>query len=111
MRRLALTLLTLTAVIVPAAPAHAVCSWLSCTQVYNATTSRGNILVATQWQTGTTNTSPKQTVKPGATSTLKDVNAFWLPTGCTGTSKSGTFYGGRWYKPALDRYAITVRCS
>lgn len=110
MRRLAAAIFAAAGLTSIPAPAHAACSWLSCTQVYNQRTSQASILVAAQWQNGTTNTSTKQTVAPGATSTLRDVNAFWIPTGCHGTSKSGTFYGGRWYKPALDRYAITVRC-
>ena len=111
--RAALTLAALLAaagLVVTAAPAAAACTWLSCTQVYNATSSQGNILVAAQWQSSTYNSSSKQTVRPGKTSTLRDVNAFWLPTGCTGTSTYGTFYGGRWYQPARDRYSIRVRC-
>lgn len=108
-RMVAAAALGLALVAVPA-PAYAVCTWLSCTQVYNQPTSQGNILVAAQWQSSTYNSSSKQTVRPGKTSTLRDVNAFWLPTGCTGTSTYGTFYGGRWYQPARDRYSIRVRC-
>lgn len=103
-------LLAPTSSVVAASPAAAACSWLSCTKVYSQATSQGNILVASQWQTSTYNSSAKESVRPGKISTLRDVNAFWIPSGCTGSSGSGTFYGGRWYKPVLDRYSIRVRC-
>lgn len=90
--------------------AQARCSWLACTQVYNARSSQASVLVAAQWQTTTYNSSTKQTLRPNVTSTLRDVNAIWIPTGCTGTAIDARFTGGRWYKPVLDRYLIVVRC-
>ena len=110
LRALTVALLAVAGLVASAPSAAAACTWLSCTQVYSAVSSQGNILVAAQWQSSTYNSSSKQTVRPGKTSTLRDVNAFWLPTGCTGTSTYGTFYGGRWYQPARDRYSIRVRC-
>ena len=114
MRRLALAaFVALVAVLTSAPSAHAACTVLRCSEVYNDRASVANILVAAQWQTTTYNSSTKATVRPGQSSTafLRDVNAFWVPTGCHGTSKSGTFYGGRWYKPlAGTPYIIRVYC-
>lgn len=96
-----------------AAPAQAACSWFSCSSVYNDRASSASILVASRWQVSTYNSSTKAVLRPGVSSRryLRDVNAVWVPTGCRGLSRYGTFYGGRWYRPALGlSYGIRVRC-
>lgn len=95
------------------APAFASCSWWWCTSVGNSWSSGASILVASQWQAGTYNSSAKATVRPGATSKsyLRDVNAVWVPSGCTASSRYGTFYGGRWSGVARGiAYLLVVRC-
>lgn len=105
--------LSLLLFVASAAPAQAACAWWSCSSVYNDRASTANVLVASRWQASTYNSSTKVALRPGASSRwyLRDVGAFWISSGCRGSSRYGTFYGGRWYRPAAGlSYVIRVRC-